>query len=457
MLYLRNCTGRVEGDRADCSRASQLGYLVLEDIREACQEDEREDVVLELGGVERATDLAGCVPEPVFERRRIEGAFCHITTAIGGSSSSQRGEKILHPRRASWPVGCGSQRPQNRSCLPVSKDRPRFKYDVAFSLLDADRRVAERIEQQLGELGTFLYATKQEEAVGADGIELYTEVFRNDARLCVVLYREGWGSKGLTSVEQDAIQERRLSEDFSFLLLIMMDSSEPPKWMPRHRIWGRFAQLGVEGTAQTIRSRLAKLDKSDDGPVWRPSESVSGQPLPISYYQRRRGYTSTSQTWVPVRPELCAGCTKSIQYRPVIRVTVFAEEEGDWTTTEQFCPSCARERGFTLAPPEGMSEEEIFAPNNPSFRRHVKRILQVVAESLSDDGEITKRGIDHVGLALTSRSVLALLPMADGSLDRTVSVYLHELEAAEMATEVAIINELKARILRHLDQTEPSA
>jgi hypothetical protein len=46
--------------------------LVLEDVGEALQRDEREDVVLELGGIERTADLAGGIPEPGLERGDIE-------------------------------------------------------------------------------------------------------------------------------------------------------------------------------------------------------------------------------------------------------------------------------------------------------------------------------------------------------------------------------------------------
>ena len=94
----------------------------------------------------------------------------------------------------------------------MSEDRSPYRYDVAFSLRHEDHALAKRIELQLNDLRTFLYTTKQIEIVGADGLELYTEVFRSDARLCVVLYRHGWGSEGFTSIEQDAIQERRLKE-----------------------------------------------------------------------------------------------------------------------------------------------------------------------------------------------------------------------------------------------------
>ena len=46
----------------------ELRDLVVEDVGEPLQEDERQDVVLELRGVERPANLAGGVPEPSFQR-----------------------------------------------------------------------------------------------------------------------------------------------------------------------------------------------------------------------------------------------------------------------------------------------------------------------------------------------------------------------------------------------------
>ena len=48
--------------------------LIVEDVREALEEDQGEDVVLELWSVERSPNLARCVPEPHFKGLHIERA-----------------------------------------------------------------------------------------------------------------------------------------------------------------------------------------------------------------------------------------------------------------------------------------------------------------------------------------------------------------------------------------------
>ena len=42
--------------------------LVVEDVRESLEKYQREDVILELGGVERAANLAGRIPQPGLKR-----------------------------------------------------------------------------------------------------------------------------------------------------------------------------------------------------------------------------------------------------------------------------------------------------------------------------------------------------------------------------------------------------
>jgi len=50
----------------------QVRHLVVEDIRQPLEEDQRQDVILELGRVERPPDRAGRLPEPVLQRGDIE-------------------------------------------------------------------------------------------------------------------------------------------------------------------------------------------------------------------------------------------------------------------------------------------------------------------------------------------------------------------------------------------------
>lgn len=66
-------------DLADCRFVTELGHLagkrVVKHIRETFVENQREDKVLELRSVGRATDGAGRVPQPCFERGDVQVLF----------------------------------------------------------------------------------------------------------------------------------------------------------------------------------------------------------------------------------------------------------------------------------------------------------------------------------------------------------------------------------------------
>src|SRR5262249_32756092 len=50
----------------------EVGQLIVENVGQALEEDEWEDVVLELGGVERPADDAGGLPEPRLQGGQVE-------------------------------------------------------------------------------------------------------------------------------------------------------------------------------------------------------------------------------------------------------------------------------------------------------------------------------------------------------------------------------------------------
>src|SRR5436189_5550672 len=122
-----------------------------------------------------------------------------------------------------------------------------YKYDVAISFLNADLGIAESIRDGLTtQVRVFLFADRQEEIAGTDGLETFASAFRNDSRLVVVLFRNGWGQTNWTRVEQHAIEGRFLAEGPNFLFFVMLDrSSSPPRWYHEHLIRFNFEDYGV--------------------------------------------------------------------------------------------------------------------------------------------------------------------------------------------------------------------
>ncbi len=137
-----------------------------------------------------------------------------------------------------------------------------YKYDVAFSFLEKDEKIAVEISQLVeGRIGTFLYARKQGEIVGKDGEEEFNRVFGLEARLVVVLYDAEWGKTSWTRIEETAIRNRGYSEGYDFVLFIITKTGlQPPKWLPKNRLWFGLGHYGVKGAAAVIEARVQELE-----------------------------------------------------------------------------------------------------------------------------------------------------------------------------------------------------
>lgn len=139
-----------------------------------------------------------------------------------------------------------------------------YVYDVAISFLGTDHGAAVALRELLApSLRVFEFSSRQEELAGTDGLVAFRQVFTSEARLVVVLYRNGWGETPWTRVEHTAIQERFLKQGPAFLLFVMLDSAAvPPPWVPENRIRLDLEQYGLEQAAGAIRLRVEELGGS---------------------------------------------------------------------------------------------------------------------------------------------------------------------------------------------------
>lgn len=98
-------------------------------------------------------------------------------------------------------------------------------------------------------LSTFIYSREQREVIGrnTDGVEAFTNIFRYESRMCVILHSAGWGKSGYTHIEEAAIKERALEHGWDFLMDVCLDDAKPPKWMPSTKIWYGYAKYGIDG------------------------------------------------------------------------------------------------------------------------------------------------------------------------------------------------------------------
>jgi len=136
-----------------------------------------------------------------------------------------------------------------------------YKYDVAFSFLAKDEWLAIELNDLLQDrVRTFLYSKKQGEIAGTDGEKSLNAVFGEEARLVVVLYRDGWGETPWTRVEETAIRNRAFEQGTEFVKFIPLDAPPTvPKWLPRTQLWLGLKRWGSSGAASVIEARIEEL------------------------------------------------------------------------------------------------------------------------------------------------------------------------------------------------------
>jgi hypothetical protein len=151
----------------------------------------------------------------------------------------------------------------DKHAIRASVDGPvgGYKFDVAFSFLSQDEGLAMQLNDLLQDrVKTFVYPERQKELAGTDGEETFGKVFREEARLVVVLYRVGWGETKWTRVEQAAIRARGFEHGYSFAKFIPLDEpAHLPPWLPPTQIYIGLRRFGIEGAAAVIEERIRDL------------------------------------------------------------------------------------------------------------------------------------------------------------------------------------------------------
>ncbi len=135
----------------------------------------------------------------------------------------------------------------------------KFAYGVAISFLSEDENLAQTIAHKLKEnLKVFVYSEQQKEIAGKDGVETFTNLFQSDARVVVILYREGWGKTKWTRVEETAIKDRFLNTGWDFLIVILLEPPQTPVWLPDSRLWFDINTFGIDEAVGVIKAQVLK-------------------------------------------------------------------------------------------------------------------------------------------------------------------------------------------------------
>ena len=112
--------------------------------------------------------------------------------------------------------------------------------------------MADRIRDRVK---VFIYSEQQKELIANDGIDSFSQVFREQTRVVVVLYRENWGKTKWTRIEETAIKSKQFDEGFKFLVVVSLDGMHPV-WYPDTWVWGDLQRYGIDGLASVIETRV---------------------------------------------------------------------------------------------------------------------------------------------------------------------------------------------------------
>lgn len=129
-------------------------------------------------------------------------------------------------------------------------------YDIAISFLQQDEKLAWQIHDELSaSYSVFVYSKKREEVGATDGLDTYRAIFSKKAKVVVVLYRSNWGNTPFTALEESAIKDFCLRNQYRNLVFVKLDKTPNPSWLPETHIWIDFDLYKLAGTIGVINLR----------------------------------------------------------------------------------------------------------------------------------------------------------------------------------------------------------
>ncbi len=179
-------------------------------------------------------------------------------------------------------------------------------YDVAISFLSADVDLAQALADKLSkDLRVFIYTDRQEDVAGTNGLESFTQVFRSETHLAVILYRDGYGQTPWTGVERSAIEERFLAEGAEFLFILMLDDEATPlPWFPATKIRFSLPAFGVEQALGAIKARA--LEQGAEPHRETPAERAKRAADRIAFDQETASLERSERGVAEVRAEFAS-------------------------------------------------------------------------------------------------------------------------------------------------------
>lgn len=167
-------------------------------------------------------------------------------------------------------------------------------YDVAISFAAADEPLARQLSEALQPPhSVFIYSKAQEQLSGRDGVEAFRTVFKERAKLVVILFRPPWGETPWTRVEKTAIEEFALDAGWEHLMFVRVSADAPvPKWVPKPHLYLDFNRYTLADLVGAIKTRLIELGV-EPAPVT-PSQRAAAQAKRAAFDEETRQLLTNS-------------------------------------------------------------------------------------------------------------------------------------------------------------------
>lgn len=162
-----------------------------------------------------------------------------------------------------------------------------YKYDVVLSFAGEDREYVKEVAECLKANGIVVFFDEYEESV-LWGKDLYTyldNIYRNEARYCLMFLSEDYANKMWTNHERESAQARAFQQNEEYILPIKLDDTEIPGIRPTTGyLDGRtntpgaickatLSKLGMHETKAEKKEIPARETEEDDDTMYIPKVS----------------------------------------------------------------------------------------------------------------------------------------------------------------------------------------
>lgn len=134
-----------------------------------------------------------------------------------------------------------------------------YPIDIAISLCKEDVEFARKFVKALNpKLEVFFYEDRQEDLIAKSGPEEFAKVFKEKARVVVILSRKEWSESFYTALERNAIIDR-IKDGYAFLFVIPVVDNQVPAWYPSTQIYASPERFSILQLAQFCEFKVTEL------------------------------------------------------------------------------------------------------------------------------------------------------------------------------------------------------